>query len=45
MWGYNGMYGAGTGLWGAFVIIFLITLLIDAILLGIWLWQRIQDRR
>jgi len=39
-YGFNGMMG-GFGLVGA---IFYIVILVDAILLGIWLWNQIQKK-
>ena len=39
-YGFNGMMG-GFGLVGS---IFYIVILVDAILLGIWLWKQIQKK-
>lgn len=41
-WNGNGMGWGGLGILG---LIFWIILFIDAVLLGIWLWQQIQKKR
>lgn len=38
-WNYRNMMGQETGILG---FIFWLVLLVDAILLGIWLWKKIQ---
>lgn len=38
-WGYGTMMGSG---WGALGLVFWIIIFVDAILLGVWLWQQIQ---
>lgn len=40
-WGYGSMMGSG---WEVVGLLFWIILFIDAILLGIWLWQQIQGK-
>lgn len=48
MWGlgYGEMmnWGSGFAVFGIIAAIFWLVLLIDAILLGIWLWKQIQKR-
>ncbi|MDP3987556.1 MAG: hypothetical protein Q8P80_00225 [Candidatus Levybacteria bacterium] len=42
-WGYGNMMGLGGG-FSVFGSLFLIIVLIDLILLGVWLWKQIQKK-
>lgn len=44
MWGYQNMMG-GYGAFGFLGTIFWLVILVDLILLGIWLWQKIQKEK
>lgn len=41
-WNYGNMMGSGWGALGLVGFIFWMIIFVDSILLGIWLWQKIQ---
>lgn len=45
-WGYSNMMNWGTGMpWlGTLGFIFWIVVFVDLVLLGVWLWKKIQEK-